>query len=472
MRLQTCDAPLSPPEPLLREPRGAGLAAARLAWFVLCSCSSGLGASAAPEPSFSIPSAENASRPAAHVAELQRLLRGIHERRGLELARTPRLLELSRPELVAEAMRVIRATTPERLNATYARLLVSLELAPRDFDYMREVERALSADLRAFYAPEQDTLFVERALPASAREHAIVHELLHALQNQHFGVAASLADPLAEWDQKSVVHSLAEGDAEAFVARWLAPGELDSNLSEPTTNEVERDPVLGVLSRSWQALYLDGREAVERAHAVGGWNAVDALLSRPPASTHELLHPERAAAPRASELPVPPSDAGQWRLAHSDVLGEQTLRSVLEEWWPQTRARAVASAWSGDRLTWFEAGPATALVWQLRFDSVEAAVGAAEAFSTGLALASPKGADVSAGARSRAAPGSAKPLVCRPHRDNGVLGISSQVVQLDLLAMHGLSPEAGCRELSEWSSRLPRAAAPPRPGSKDTHRSP
>ena len=58
---------------------------------------------------------------------------------------------------------------------------------------------------------------------------------------------------------------------------------------------------------------------------------------------------------------------------YHDVLGEQSLRLLFEEWAPRRTAIEAASDWGGDRLAMFEGGERRALAWHLRFDHEPAA---------------------------------------------------------------------------------------------------
>jgi hypothetical protein len=423
-----------------------------LASQLIFACGSGLPAPVAgSEPATHLVVAPPVPRRST-AGPLSELATELASARGLELAQLPELVELERSELLTLALAQVRRETPERVRATAVRALSTLELASDGFDYFAAVEAHLSPNLRAFYEPERRTIFTDRALTSSERERAALHELVHASQFAE----RTLNDPEALSDQRAALLTLAEGEA-VYVSERMRPIRRDATDTTGTEVSSFSDAAPAILGCSLAAPYVDGRALVMHLHQAGGWAAVDQLWSRPPRSTHELLHPEAPRAPVQLGLPPAPDERG-WQLRSTDVLGEQALRCVLQQWWAEPEARRIAGAWIGDRLAWFAAGRESAVLWALQFDGGAAAERALAALRQGLAL---DGADVRRSREERASE-----LACRTHRDSGVVGALSQAEHVWLLALHGLSTEAGCRRLAAWSSRVrsSRTAPPTRVG--------
>jgi len=424
-----------------------GRASALLASYVALACGP-----AVPSPARGFASSPLAwsSSPAAQspssAGPLPELAAELATTRGLELARLPDFVELPRAQLITAAVDLVRRTTPEDVRARAVRALSTLELAPADFDYLAAVERALTSSLHAFYDPDRRIIFVDRALAPADRERAATHELVHAAQ---FDVR-SARDLRSTSDQHAALLTLAEGEA-AFVTERLRPTLHDASDALGNDAVATDGETPAILLRSLAAPYVDGHAIVVSEYQRRGWAAIAALWSRLPLATHQLLHPDAARQPALLQLPPAPKDDG-WLLRSSDVLGEQALRCVLEEWSPEPEARRVASAWIGDRLAWFEAGRDSVLIWALQFDGPTRAEEARQALTSGLRLV---GTDVrhETGRRATALP-------CRAHRDSGVVGIMGQAEHVWLLALHGSSTEAQCRTLAEWSARVALRLAP------------
>jgi hypothetical protein len=347
----------------------------------------------------------------------------------------------------------------------HERLLSRLELVPEDFDWLLAIERALAGRLRAFYDPELATIFVDRALVGSRRRHALLHELVHALQDQHHALGARLAYVPDAWDRRSALHALAEGDAEALVAQLTLPTESTttsvSSAESSAALAASWPDTPGVLWRSLAAVYEDGRAFVDPVLAAGGWSAVDALFADPPRTTHELLHGV-SSAPQPLSVAHAASPGPDWTLVYSDVLGEQTWRIVLEEWLPESAARRVASSWAGDRLSAFDRPGATALAWELRFDIP--AQGILEAVRKRFRAPTHRG-EVAQGL-------SRNPFECRAHRDEGVVATQADGPRLWLLSLTDQRTDAACHALAQWATQLKRVSqAETRVGSASSVRS-
>lgn len=383
-----------------------------------------------PQPARTLPRAVELSEWIAEVAARHRR----------PYANAPELIELTAEELAAEATRIAQRDTPSRTIETQTRLLTALELAPADFDWLHAVGAELARGLRAFYDPERRIIFSDRALPAAARRRVLTHELVHVLQVESW--APEPLEATASWDRENALHSLREGDAEVFAARWTDDAALVVGPSPSGTDSGTPD----VLRRAIAALYIDGQRAVERAYAEGGWTAVNALLDDPPRTTRELLHPEATRAKPRDPSPIAAPPGSGWALGAEGAMGEQALRCVLEEWLPPERATALASSWREDHLAWFGGESRAALAWRFDVETTSAARQLHESLSVGLSL--PR----RAGQRSDTS--------CRAHRDGGVIAAARQTEQVWVLRLHDLSTEAGCREVSTWLAQLtPRASA-------------
>ncbi len=103
-----------------------------------------------------------------------------------------------------------------------------------------------------------------------------------------------------------------------------------------------------VLQASLAAPYADGFAFVQRQRTAGGWSAVDAALRAPPLTTEQLLHADKYAS-REPPMPVAVPGVGAlgpgFRAVLDDVVGEQGLRLMLEEWTTGPVAERGAAGW-------------------------------------------------------------------------------------------------------------------------------
>lgn len=281
-------------------------------------------------------------------------------------------------------------------------LLFSLGAAPADLDYLGAVLKLLGSQLAGFYDPRVKEMVLLDDLGAEAQEVTLWHELVHALQDQHYDL-----EKLVKWepdrgDALGAIQALAEGDAtSAMLDVMLLPRGMDAlalgdSALKGSLSMVEALPeiasVPAVLKRSVVAPYIDGVAFAHALRAQGGWAAVDAAWRDPPATTEQMLHPEKYRAREPAErVPAPAAMAGgPDRVIYHDVLGEQTLRIAFEEWVPPATAAEAASGWAGDSVAVFATGDRRAVAVRLRYDSEEQAIRGFEVLARGALTEEPE----------------------------------------------------------------------------------
>lgn len=91
-------------------------------------------------------------------------------------------------------------------------MLFALGVVPASFDY-EELARVDGLAAGWFYDPKQKAMFLARDLPPAERSATLAHELVHALQDQHYDLEKRLKFREDSGDEQSAIHALAEGDA-------------------------------------------------------------------------------------------------------------------------------------------------------------------------------------------------------------------------------------------------------------------
>lgn len=353
--------------------------------------------------------------------------------RKLEVRGTVPLRELDEAGIESELKTAIARDVPEARLVGESLFLKILGLVPPDFDYAKATIDMMKTGLAGFYDTHSRSMVLSRALPPEFRKEALVHELVHALQDQHFGLGAALDAAREDSDRASALHALAEGDAtSAMLDATLAPqGHTSTELGDDILIDRMREGfraaapnVPGVLKRSALAPYADGLLFVNELRRSGGWELVNEAWARPPASTEQLLHMEKYASKEGfKRLNAAPAPKAQCQARLSETIGEQGIRIVLEEWQRADDAAAAAAGWNGDLAQVFECGKQHALIWRIAFDDVEQAAAGVEALKSGLGT-------------------------CRPEHPLGVRTVRLVGETAVVGAMVG--PGATCEQLSDW----------------------
>jgi uncharacterized iron-regulated protein len=181
---------------------------------------------------------------------------------------------------------------------------------------------------QGYYSIKDKTLYLYDDLTGNYKRGVLIHEMVHALQDQHFGLA-KLHQSDFDSDAELARAALIEGDATFTMIELLKKDQpkvaamLDATLDRTKT-----------LHKTF--LYAQGARYVRALKERGGWEAVNARYRFPPQTTAAILHPEG----------VYTIDLGPGR-----TVGELGLIEMLLEH-PSDRTQAVeaAAGWIGDRI--------------------------------------------------------------------------------------------------------------------------
>ncbi len=330
-----------------------------------------------------MPEPKPASLSPGFDAELQRAAAEVARLRRLDVLAEIRSERLPRAALAERVREQLLGDTPKPWIEGQTRLLRLLGLVPEDFDYVAAFVSLLEHQLAGFYDPTEKTMFVASDLPGLGEQETVVHELVHALQDQHFRLGAELEARLGASDALTALHLLAEGDAMSvtleaqLTAQGLTLDRLDERLVvEHLRGSLEElHPELpGIVKRAAVAPYADGFAFVQALRREGDWGRVDEVWKRPPRSTEQALHPAKYLKDEGWRS-LAPLGNGPWstcRLVHTDMLGEQAVGLVLAEWLPSDAARTASAGWDGDQASIFDCGAnGEGLVWRLAYDDAQ-----------------------------------------------------------------------------------------------------
>ena len=132
----------------------------------------------------------------------------------------------------AEIERVVitnfdEAATPEEVE-TQRKRLVAFGLIPKDFRYREFMISLLTEQVAGFYQAKTREFFLADWNDLELAKPVVVHELTHALQDQHFDLSRFEKWPRGDGDRELAIQALIEGDATALMFNYiLRPQGLD-----------------------------------------------------------------------------------------------------------------------------------------------------------------------------------------------------------------------------------------------------
>ncbi len=216
-------------------------------------------------------------------------------------------------------------------------------------------------------------------LDPQAGDDWVLNKMTLGLIDQHHGPKA--ADT---YDAQMAVAALRMGDAEVVKYHVLykdgLPAELRKTLAaqavewETSGSKLASALVPRVLVRTGDFPWRRGALLSLALHAKGGFAELDKAYARPPASTEQVLHPEKYAANEApSAVDLSPAaellKGAGWAEAYRTTLGELGAALVLESHFPKEDLAAASEGWAGDTLAVFtKDGAAPALLWATAWD--------------------------------------------------------------------------------------------------------
>lgn len=228
----------------------------------------------------------------------------------------------------------------------------------------------------------------------------LVHELTHALQDQHFGISRDTATR----DERLGWLGLLEGEGNYVMDRYeercgtewecIDPVEGGSGASQQSFNE-------GLYLSIFHP-YSDGPQFVHELQEREGWEGVNAAYENHPTSTAQIIDPGRYPDDPGTDVDIADRSTDAWEPVGEDgprsetlgeaglfaafwyngVIDQQQIASASGEYARYNYTHPLTNGWDGDSIVVYEDGDEQAHVfeseWETESDAEEFASGYAE----------------------------------------------------------------------------------------------
>ena len=322
------------------------------------------------------------------------LMRITEEIRGLKFKKDVPVRTQTDREIVAYVEKDLEEEELEQAKALY----VTLGLVEPDTNVKDLILRVLGEQVIGYYDPKAKILVVRESVSQAKGaavlqlEMVLVHELVHALQDQYLGLGR-LVDKDWDSDAGNAFRAVVEGDAtlamlghaasfggvslETLVQNPDAFAQMEAQAEEDGQHS-ELGQAPPILRYTLLSSYVDGLRFVAKLYALGGWAGVNGAYRRLPSSMEQVLHPEvyqRKEGPGSCTMPVFSKEkTGGFSKVIEDVLGELELSVYLGQDKPEGIDRIGAKGWSCDRIRLLEnSSRKRAVVWWSLWDDLDAA---------------------------------------------------------------------------------------------------
>ncbi len=318
------------------------------------------------------PSPANSASAAEVIAATNEILEEVSILRGLKILMPVKSGIKSRSEIEQEVIRNFEESyQPGELDAAN-KSLVAYGLVPKGFNYHHLLIKLLTEQVAGFYRPKSKELFLADWNEISLQKPIMVHELTHALQDQHFNLRRFENWPRGDGDREAAIHALIEGDATGIMYNYeLKPMGSDitrlqaiTNLSDMSLTQAEKEnqqvflSAPSVVRRSLIFPYIYGATFVQEMVRQRGWEGVSRAFTELPQSTEQIIHFEKYVAreePVKVQLTNIASLLGaDWKRIDADVNGEYGYLLILSEFIGKRDAQKAAAGWGGDQSTLYE----------------------------------------------------------------------------------------------------------------------
>lgn len=330
-----------------------------------------------------------ATSDAALIAEIRDLVDDTEEIRGLRFAEEPEVTVLAGEVLEQRIRDDLAEEISEEDNVVETALLQLLGLIEPGTDLLALYQEVLGEQVAGFYDGETGELVVagDAGSLSPLSRSIVVHELVHALQDQHFDAWDRWQAMLDEerYDEAAAYQAVIEGDAtyaQTLYIQNLGPADLLAIAGEiGGTDQDALDDAPFFLQEGLVFPYDEGFRLVQRLVGEGGLAAVNAAMIDPPVSTEQVYHPSRFVDEEPPvdvvlDLAPPPGysvyEVSTWgELGFVQLFGESSGRGDVAQ---------VADGWGGDAYRIFNAGDEVVMVLLLAGDTATDAAEVAEAF--------------------------------------------------------------------------------------------
>lgn len=335
--------------------------------------------------------------------------------RGIPFKR-PVMSRLLRREQVGEWMeRDMRRDLPEEEAVAMMAVMAEFGVVPEGTDLYAIMAKFLQSGVAAFYKPQTNTFYLIDGNVGASNNPVVFHELVHAVEDQHFALDDMLRTDEENSDTFWAVKALVEGSADFFqekyheafpedVAAMNAAMQGNVELMQQQMQMMQEVPAfliagMGLFPYKNGSAFLRAR-GLDKVSIAEASDAVGALFADPPISTEQILHPERFTVDGRRDYPhvvtAPAIDGvlGEgWEEVGIDSMGElmagmmlmhlaqpnnaMVLMGVMD---PRTQGVRLAGpvgkavdGWDGDRYTSYrhaETGEVV-IVWTSMWDSAE-----------------------------------------------------------------------------------------------------
>lgn len=255
----------------------------------------------------------------------------------------------------------------------------ALHIVGEDRTYPESRGTNRGSSVVGYYSSRENEIVIVSDSPTPTIDRqTLVHELVHALQDQQF----SLGESREFQDGQLAVRGVVEGEANYLAALYRQ--QCDSGwacIERPERMSARPSGFNQALFLTSFVPYAEGPQFVERIRERSGWDGVDDLYGAYPESTEQLIHPSEYPDGEPREVTVPDRSNDEWRRFTDidrparDVLGEASIyamfrgNGVVSGGDQYDYSHPLSAGWEGDAIVPYRNGDRYGYVWRTTWES-------------------------------------------------------------------------------------------------------
>ena len=304
--------------------------------------------------------------------EIGALILDAEESRGLPFLAVPTITILDQEAFTERVTTDLAADLAEEDLTTDEAMLKLLGMLEPGDDLESMIIELYTEQRAGFYNFETGELVVPVAADGITplQSITIVHELVHALTDQHFDFNDEFKHRIDEGngDDASAALALIEGDATYQQFLFLESMSPD-DAADAALEMLSFDPVVlrsmpAWLQRDLAFPYEKGLTFIGQIMSTAGLKGVDDAYKALPISTEQILDPNKYLRNEQPE-PIPPLmvDLPGWEMAEEATFGEWGIQLLLTDAESPGAVTQAAAGWANDTYRFFTRGDDSAFAW-------------------------------------------------------------------------------------------------------------
>ena len=251
--------------------------------------------------------------------------------------------------------------------------LRALDVIGTDVDLAAEVKKLSTGNVAALYDTGANELFIRKQPFTPYILKVIVHEMVHALNDQYFELSRPDIQNNPDEEAGAAFDALIQGIATRIENRFVAA------MSDGDRKSVEDEQrrIAAKLPRDMPTYvpvyyafpFAAGPRLVDAILASGGTARLNAAIQSPPTTTEHVFHPEKYLAGEGARPIAAPGADGS--VVRSGSLGQLVISIMLSGQLEGDYAESAADGWGGDRFVQWQNGNQSCVRLVIDMDNAE-----------------------------------------------------------------------------------------------------